>query len=144
MRVALTIRLEVCHMAVVDVHRHPRAVGQDQPQTGTSVVAVVAPGPEEGRLEDDLLGGITLRAVDRRGGLGHPEHVRDPVVAHAVARTELRMGVVVERAPAEAAGDAWIGVDGVQDRRVQQGVVLGALDVVVPLGRERAANSETR
>ena len=94
----------------------------------------------EGRLEDDLFGGVALRFVEASGGLGLAEDVGDAVVADAVAGAEVGVGVVVEGAPADAAGVLRVGGDLVVDAGVAQGVLALALVVVGGLGGERVAD----
>ena len=88
----------------------------------------------ESRNEDDFLIGVALRTVETCCRLGLAEDVGDAVVADAVAGAEVGVGVVVEGAPADAAGILRIGGQLVVDSRVANGVFAQALDVVDGLG----------
>ena len=72
----------------------------------------------EGGFEDDLFFGIALRFVKGTGRFRFAEDVGDAVEADAVAGTEVRVRVVVEGAPADAAGVARIGRELVVDAGV--------------------------
>ena len=50
--------------------------------------------------------GLALAGIDIGGEFRLAEHVHDAVVADAVAGAEILVGVVVEGAPADGAGDA--------------------------------------
>jgi len=63
----------------------------------------VAVRPVECGLQHNLLRRIALRLVESSCRLVLPEDVRHAVIADAVARTEVRVRVVVERAPADPA-----------------------------------------
>ena len=95
---------------------------------------LVAAGPVEGGLQHDLFCGIALRFVEAGGGLGLAEDIGDAVVADAVAGAEVGVGVVVEGAPADAAGVLRIGGQLVVDAGVADGVLALALVVVDGLG----------
>ena len=88
----------------------------------------------EGGHQDDLLIGVALRAVEAGGGLGLAEDVGDAVVADAVAGAEVAVGVVIEGAPADAAGVLRIGGQLIVDAGVADGVFAQPLDVVDGLG----------
>ena len=82
---------------------------------------------------------VLLGGIDRRGQLGIAEHIHDPVVADAVPGAEILVGIVVEGAPADAAGDAIQGIHGVQHRRVAQGMGQAVRFVVEGLCGEHVA-----
>src|SRR5271165_392075 len=63
----------------------------------------IAARPMKRGFEDDLVGGIALRLVETGGGFRLAKHVRDAVVADAVAGAEIAVRVVVEGAPSNAA-----------------------------------------
>ena len=100
----------------------------------------VAARPVEGGLEHDLFAGIALRFVEAGGGLGLAEDVGDAVIADAVAGAEVGVGVVVEGAPADAAGVLRIGGELIVDAGVAEGVLALALIVVDGLGGEGVAD----
>src|SRR4249919_2085835 len=94
----------------------------------------VATCPVEGGFEDNFFGGIALRFVKTGGGLGFAENIGDAVIADAIAGAEVAVSVVVEGAPADAAGVLRIGGELVVDARVAHGVFGGALDLADGLG----------
>ena len=116
----------------VDVELQMVAVGADYGLGEADVF--IAARPVEGWLQHNLFLRIALRLVESGRGLGLAEDVRDAVVADAVARAEVAVGVVVEGAPADAAGVLRIGGQLVVNARVAQGVFAQALDVVDGLG----------
>ena len=65
---------------------------------------LVAARPVKCGLEHDFFSRITLRLVETSGRLGFAEYISHAVIADAVAGTEVGVGVVVEGAPADAAG----------------------------------------
>jgi hypothetical protein len=89
------------------------------------------------RHEHDFFVGIALRAVEAGGRLGLAEDIGDAVIADAVAGAEVRVGVVVEGAPADAAGVLRIGGQLVVNARMAQRVFAQPLDVVDGLGGVR-------
>src|ERR1700733_14968388 len=93
--------------------------------------------PVKRRLQDDLLCRITLRFVKTRCRLGLAKDVRDPVVADAVARTKIRMRVVIERAPSDPARILWVRCQLIMDSGMPQGVFPLPLIIVSRLGRKR-------
>ena len=64
----------------------------------------VASRPMESRLEHNFLCWVALRLVETRGWLGFAEDVGHAVIADAIARAEVAVGVVVKGAPADAPG----------------------------------------
>src|SRR5437764_2798813 len=91
-------------------------------------------------LENDFFVRIALRLVEAGGGLGLAEDVGDAVVADAVPGAEVRMGVVIECAPADAAGILRTGRELVVYARVAQGVLALALVVIGGLGGKGVAH----
>ncbi len=87
-----------------------------------------------------FFGGIALRFVEAGGGFGLAEDIGDAVIADAVAGAEVGMRVVVEGAPADAAGVLRIGGELVVNARVAKGVLALALIVVGGLGGEGVAD----
>src|SRR6266571_2295113 len=100
----------------------------------------IAASPVEGGLDDDFFLGIALRFVETGSGLGFAENVGDAVIADAVAGTEIGVSVVIEGAPADAAGVLRIGSKLIVNARVAQRVFGQALDLVDGLGGIRVAH----
>ena len=143
-RVTLAVGLGALGRKVAHLQFHVVAVGQhDQGQHFAAVF--FAPGPVGHGLQHHLLSRVALAGVAPGGELGFAEDVHHAVVADAVARTEVFVGVVVKHAPANGATD-----DGVLVRLVQHiqvachmfglavfGVdALGGVHVAVELGDE--------
>ncbi len=84
--------------------------------------------PVERRLQHDLFVRVALRFVKARGGFRLAENIGDAVVADAVARAEIRVGVVVEGAPADAAGVLRIRRELIVNARMAQRVFAQTLD----------------
>ena len=82
---------------------------------------------------------LLLDGVDGGGGLGVAVHIHDAVVANAVAAAEVQMGVVVEHAPAEGAGNLAARGHVVEHLGVAQGVGGGVGLGVKELGGEHVA-----
>ena len=82
---------------------------------------------------------FALAGIDVGGELGFAEHVHDAVVADAVAGAEILVGVVVEGAPADGAGDARVAAGGVQHFEMATNVLGLALLLVEGLGRVHVA-----
>ena len=85
---------------VIDVDLDVIAIGTDY-GVGKSD-RFVPTGPMKGGLQHDFLRRVTLRFIESCRRLGLAEHVSDAVVTDAVARAEIRMRVVIKRAPADA------------------------------------------
>jgi len=95
----------------------------------------VTVSPVECGFEDDLLRRVTLRFVEASGRLWFAKDVRHAVIADAVARTEVRVRVVVERAPPDAAGILWIRRKLVVNARMSQHVLLNPFHLIDRLRR---------
>ena len=72
----------------------PRSTGLEEPVTAR---------PVEPRLQHHSLRRVDLRLVDIARGFGHPENIGHPVIADPVARPEVIVRGIIERAPADAA-----------------------------------------
>ena len=117
---------------VAEIELEVVAVGADHHLRKTD--RLIAARPVEGGFEDDLFRGIALRLVEAGGGFVLAEDVGDTVVAEAVARAEVGMGVVVEGAPADAARILRIRRKLVVNAGVTKCVLALALVVVGGLG----------
>ena len=73
--------------------------------SGGEAGVLVVTRPVIRRFEHNLLVGIALRFVETGSGLRLAENIRNSVIADAIAAAEIGVGVVVERAPPEAARD---------------------------------------
>ena len=93
----------------------------------------IAVGPVERWFEDNLNGWITLRFVKPCSRLRFTKDICNAVIANSITRPEVRMCVVVKRAPPNAAGILRIGSQLIMDPRVSQGmlslpfVIIGCL-----------------
>jgi hypothetical protein len=94
----------------------------------------VAARPMKRRFEHNFLGRIALRFVEPRCRLWFAEYISDTVITDAVAGPEICMRVVIEGAPANAAGILRIGRKLVVDAGVTQGVLGEAFHLVDGLG----------
>src|SRR5580704_7133289 len=91
-------------------------------------------------LENDLVLRIALRFVETRSRLGLAENVADPVVADAIAGAKVRMRVVVEGAPADAARILRVRRKLIVHARVANRVLAQPLQAVDGLGRIRMSD----
>ena len=133
MRELFSIGIGFRDQFVGDVELQVVAIGADD-RLGESD-RCIASRPMERGFEHDLLRGIALRLVEPGGGLGFAENVGDPVIADAIAGAKITVRVVVESAPADAAGILRIGRQLVVDAGVAQRVFGKALHLVDGLGR---------
>src|SRR5258707_1203294 len=101
---------------------------------------LIAVGPVKRGLENNLLRWIALRLVESCRGLGLAKDVGNTVIADAVARAEVGMRVVVERAPADPARILRIGCQLIVDPRMTQGVLALPFVVIGCLRREGMAH----
>src|SRR5882757_3671584 len=104
------------------------AVGADEPFC--KAYGLIVTRPAECGLEHDLFRRIALRLVEERRRLWLAEDIRHTVVADAIAGTEVRVRVVVEGAPADAAGVLRIGCQRVVHARVPDGVLTQSFHAV--------------
>src|SRR5271165_5524434 len=95
----------------------------------------IATRPMESGFEHNFFRRSTLRLVEARGRLRLTKDVGHAVVANAVAAAEISMGVVVERAPTDAARILRIGSKLIVDPRMTDGVLHQPLFVVNGLCR---------
>ena len=93
MRELLPVRIGLACQLASDIELEVIAVGRNQ-GIGESDVFIAA-RPVKGGRQDNLFVGIALRTVKARGWLGFAEDVGDAVIADAVARAEVGVGVVV-------------------------------------------------
>ena len=128
----LAVGIGLGHQAARYVELEVIAVGGDQ-GIGEAPVLIAA-RPVEGWHEDDLFFRVALRAIETGGRLGLAEDVSNAVIADAVAGAEVVVSVVVEGAPADAAGVLRVGGQLIVDTRVADGVLAEAFDVVDGLG----------
>src|SRR5271170_7616791 len=94
----------------------------------------------ECRFENDLFLRLALRFVEARSRLGLAEDVADPVVADAIARSEVPVRVVVESAPADAARVLGVRSKLIMHPRMADGVFAQPLKAVDGLGRKGVAD----
>src|ERR1700740_1781720 len=97
---------------------------------------LIAVGPMERRFENNLLRRIALRFVESRSRLGLAEDIGNTVIADAVARAEVRVRVVIERAPADATGILRVGCQLIVNPRMTQSVLAMPFIVIGCLCRE--------
>ncbi len=91
---------------------------------------LVAACPVECGFEHHFLLGLDLRFVEARSWLGFAEDVEDAVVADAVACAKAGVGVVIERAPGDAARILGSGGELIVDAHVAERVFALALVLV--------------
>src|SRR6266702_1772403 len=86
------------------------------------------------RFQDNLFAGIALRTIEPGRTLGLAEDVHHTVIADPIARAEVRMGVVIKRAPGDAACVSRIGRELIVYASVAQSVLDQMVGVVRRLG----------
>ena len=118
---------------VIDIELEMVAVGADH--SGVESDRFIPARPAEGGFQHNFLPRVALRFVKTRGGLGLAENVSHAVVTNAVAGAEVEMGVVVESAPADAAGVLRIRGELVVGAGVTQSVFSKPFGIVKGLGR---------
>src|SRR5450631_2823534 len=96
---------------------------------------LISGSPMEGGHENNFLRRIALRTIEPRSRLGFAEDVRNAVITDAVARSKVGVGVVVERAPPNAAGILRIGSELIVHTRVADCMLCLPLHSVDALGR---------
>ena len=129
----LPIRIHFRHHFAGNVNLQMVAVGADNRFRESD--RLVAACPMEGGLQHNFILRLALRLVEPGSRLRLAEHIGDAVVANAVARSEVAMRVVIECAPANAAGVLRIGGELVVNARVPQRVLSQALHLVNCFGR---------
>ena len=92
--------------------------------------------PMERGFENNLSRGIALRHVKASSGLVLAKDIGDTVIADAVPCTEVRVCVVIEGAPTDAAGVLRVGGELIVNPRVAQGMLALAFVVVGRLRRK--------
>src|SRR5688572_32038809 len=130
MRKLFAIRIEFRYQAVCHIDFHVLTIGTDHCNS-EGLVSIPA-RPVKSGFEDDLLFRVALRFVKPRGRLRNTEDIADAVIANAIARTEIRMRVVVESAPAKAAGVSLIRGQLIMDPSVTHRMFRDPLDVIIP------------
>src|SRR5579872_4280745 len=100
-RVLVACGLQLMFQLAVIVNLETIAVRPDRNQARATRTGTIAGRPEEPRLQNHCLARIALRHVETGCRLGNAEDIADAVIADAVARPEIAMGVVVEGAPSQ-------------------------------------------
>ena len=118
-------------VAIGDLHRI--AIGEHDERQRAADIALAA-GPDGHRLQHDRLGRRALAGIGVGGEFRLAKHVHHAVMADTVARAEILVGIVVEGAPADAAGNPGIAIGGVQYLEVAADMLGLALLLVVALG----------
>ena len=101
MRELLAVWIDFRDERAVNIKLEMIAIGADHRLRESD--GCVSPRPVKRGFQHDLVGGIALRFVESGGGLWIAENIGDAVIADSVAGAEIRVRVVIEGAPADAA-----------------------------------------
>src|SRR5271170_2078385 len=96
------VRVNLGDQLVIDIELQMVAVGADYSVAESD--RFVSARPAERRLQHNFLLWVALRFIEARGRLGLAKDVSYAVVTNTVARAKIGMRVVIEGAPAKAAG----------------------------------------
>ena len=127
----LAIGISLSHQTIPDIDLQVLAVRTDH--RDIEALVAIAARPVERRFQHDLFFRIALRTVETRSGLGNAKDVTDAVITNTITGTEVRVGVVVESAPANATRIDFIGSQLIVNARVAHRVFRNPLDIVVAL-----------
>src|SRR5690242_14475168 len=100
MRKILSIRSNVRDKILADVDLEMLTIRRNHRDVETLVT--IPARPVKRRLQDDLFRRIALRLVKSTGRFRNPENISNAVIANAIGGTEVRVRVVVKRAPSNA------------------------------------------
>ena len=134
----LTVRVNFSDQPVIYINLQVVAVGTED--GFGEAHRFVASRPVECRFEHDFFGRVTLRLVETGSGFRLAEDVSNTVITDAVARSEIAMCVVVERAPANAARVLRIRRQLIVNAGMPHRVLRKPFGVVDCLGRKGVAH----